>query len=135
MDWLFGDESDSDSCTEGGDSSQGNSSDLAEKDTGATKSEGWGNRFSVEEGSWKCGVCMVLNQKGGSKCAACETEQPGHEEKLDVSVSADGSEALASSSIGAGGFKFGGLGLQGQPGGSSASNMFDGSCTEEGTGA
>ena len=58
---------------------------------------------------------MVLNQKGGSKCAACETEQPGHEEKLDVSVSADGSEALASSSIGAGGFKFGGLGLQGQP--------------------
>ena len=50
MDWLFGDESDSDSYTEGGDSSQESASDLAEKDTGATKSEGWRNSFSVEEG-------------------------------------------------------------------------------------
>ena len=31
-------------------------------------------RFSVEEGIWKCGVCMVLNQKGGTKCADFETE-------------------------------------------------------------
>ena len=53
--------------------------------------------------------------KGGTKCVACDKEQPGHEEKLYVSVSAYGVEALASSSIGAGGFKFGGLGLQGQP--------------------
>ena len=37
MDWIFGDESDSDSCTEGGDISQENASGLAEKDTGATK--------------------------------------------------------------------------------------------------
>ena len=36
-------------------------------------------------------------------------------EKLDASASVDGSEALASSSIGSRGFKFGGLGLQGQP--------------------
>ena len=56
----------------------------------------------------------MLNRKGGgTKCAACETEQPGNEGKLDVSVSADGSEALAYYRIGAVVFKFGGLGLQG----------------------
>ena len=58
---------------------------------------------------------MVINQKGGTKCAACETEQTGNERKLDVSVGADGSEALAYSRIGAEGFKFGGLRLQGHP--------------------
>ena len=52
---------------------------------------------------------LLLNQKCGTKCAACETEQPGNERKLDVSVGADGSEALAYSSIGAGGFNFVGL--------------------------
>ena len=78
---------------------------------------------------------MVLNQKGGTECVACETEQPGHEGKLDVTVSADGSEALVSSRIGEGDFKFGGLRLQDQPDGSSVSNIFEGSCTKEGTGA
>ena len=42
---------------------------------------------------------MVLNQKCGTKCASCETEQPGNEIKLDVSVDADASEALAYSSF------------------------------------
>ena len=48
---------------------------------------------------------MVLNQKCGTKCVACETEQPGNERKLDVSVGADGSDALAYPRIGVGGFK------------------------------
>ena len=77
---------------------------------------------------------MVLNQKCGTKCNSCETEQLGHEGKLDVSVSSDVIEALASYRIGAGGLKFGGLGLQGQPYGYSARNIFEGSCTEEGMG-
>ena len=47
---------------------------MSEKDISATKSEVWGNRFSVEEGSWKCGVYMVINQKGGTKCATVSTE-------------------------------------------------------------
>ena len=88
-----------------------------------------------EEGRWKCGVCMVLNQKGGTKCAAYETEQPGNERKLDVSVGADGSEALAYSRIGAGGFKFCGLRLQGHPDGSSVRTIFEDLFTEEGMGA
>ena len=52
---------------------------------------------------------MVINQKGGTKCISYDTEQPGHEGKSYVSVSVDVSEALASSRIGAGGFKFGWL--------------------------
>ena len=76
---------------------------------------------------------MVLNQKGGTKCATCDTEQLGHERKLDLSVSADGNEALESSSIRAGGLKFGGLGLKGHPARSAVRNIFEGSCTEEGT--
>ena len=110
-------------------------SDIAKKDTGETKSEGWGNCLSAEEGIWECGVFMVLNQKGGTKCAIYDTEQPGYEVKLDISVSEDGSEALVSSSIGAGVFKFCGLGLQGQPDGSPVRNIFEGSFTEEVTGS
>ena len=64
--------------------------------------------FFVEEGIWKCGVCMVLNH---------------NEVKLDVSVSADGSEALSYSRIGAGVFKLGGLRLLGHPDGSSVSTI------------
>ena len=108
---------------------------ISDKDTGETKSEGWGNCFSVEEGSWKCGFFVVLNQKGGTKCATCETEKLGHKVKLYVSVSAYGGKSPVSSSIGAGGFKFGGLGLQGQPDGSSERNIFECSFTEEVTGA
>ena len=78
---------------------------------------------------------MVLNQNIGTKCSDCETEQRGNERKLDVSVCADGSEAFAYSRIGAGGFKFGWLRLQGHPDGSSVSNIFEDLFTEEGTGA
>ena len=78
---------------------------------------------------------MALNQNGGNKCAACETEQPGNERKLDVSVGADGSEALAYSRIGAEGFKFGGLRLLGHPDGSSVRTIFEDLFNEEGMGA
>ena len=64
MDWMFDDERDYDICTEGGDSRQENASDLSEKDTGKTKLDCWGNRLSVDQGSWKYGVFLVLNQKG-----------------------------------------------------------------------
>ena len=63
----------------------------------------------MREVRWKCRVCMVINQKGGTKFIACDTEQLGHEGKSYVSVSVDVNEALASSRIGAGGLKFGGL--------------------------
>ena len=56
-------------------------------------------------------------------------------QKLYVSVSADGSETLVYSRIGAGGFKFGGLRLQGHPDGSSVSTIFEDLFTEERTGA
>ena len=48
--------------------------------TSAQKNQKFGgNHFSVEEGSWRCGIFMVLNQNGGTKCAACETEQTGND--------------------------------------------------------
>ena len=72
---------------------------------------------------------MVLNYKGSTMRSDYDTEQ------LYLSVSEDGSEAPASSKIGSGGFKFFGLGLQGRPYGSSMSNIFEGSCTEEVIGA
>ena len=65
------------------------------KNTGATKSEGQVNSLSIEKGIYKCGVFMALNQNGGTKCTACETEQPGNEGKLYVSISEYGSDALA----------------------------------------
>ena len=37
------------------------------------------------------GFSWCLTRRGGTKCAVCETEKPGREGKLDVSVSSDGS--------------------------------------------
>ena len=56
-------------------------------------------------------------------------------ENLDVSVSAYGSEALQSYRIWAGGLKSGGLRLHSKPDGSSVRTIFEGLCTEDGTGA
>ena len=66
---------------------------------------------------------MALNKKGGTKCAACETEQPGNEGNLYVSVSEYGREALVPYRIGIGGFKFGELRLKEQSDGSSVRSI------------
>ena len=31
----------------------------------------------AKEGEWKCSTCMVKNDAGKTKCAACETDKPG----------------------------------------------------------
>ena len=69
---------------------------------------------------------MVVNQEVGTKFSSCETEQPWHELKLDVSVSGDGSKALVYYIIAAVGFQFGELMIQVQPDGYSVNNMFEG---------
>ena len=99
LDWLFGgDESDieTDEDDEAGEE---------EETPPATSGEGWGNAFGVEEGSWKCGACMVRNKAADTKCAACETVRPGYEDKQEES--GDGA-AASGSAIGTGGFSFGG---------------------------
>eukprot|EP00984_Skeletonema_dohrnii_P023992 scaffold13097_cov183-Skeletonema_dohrnii-CCMP3373.AAC.1 len=58
-----------------------------------------------EEGSWKCGVCMVTNKPSDSVCPACETPKPGSEVKAAGVTSS--ASAPAAGSIGAGGFSFG----------------------------
>ena len=91
--WLFGDESDSDSCTKVVDRSIKIQMIFLIK-TQAQKTEGWVNHVYVEEGRWKYGFCMVLNHNCGTKCTACDTEQPGHEEKLYEYSSSYGREYL-----------------------------------------
>ena len=100
MNSIFGDESDSDRFTEREDSSQENSSNLAEKYTGAKRSKGWGNNLSVEEESYKIRVFMVMNQKLGNKCTYFDIDKPGNKGKFDISVIADGIVVLLSPSIG-----------------------------------
>jgi Zn-finger in Ran binding protein and others. len=50
---------------------------------------GWGNLFASEAGTWKCDVCCVKNKKEASKCAACETPKPisGDENKTSSQLS------------------------------------------------
>ena len=137
VDWLFGD-GDSDEDESGDESVDEHDSD--KKITAIAsdcKAEGWGSTFkSSEEGSWKCGTCMVTNKPSATKCAACETPKPGEEGKPSEAVltkpavsggsigtsgftfgsalpsatsSTGGRSAFGASSIGSGGFSFGGL--------------------------
>jgi Ca2+-binding EF-hand superfamily protein len=103
MDWLFGDDDDSD-FEDGSDSydsddesnsvysetfSNNDSSerkDNKNSETMDSTKQGWGNIFSVEKDSWKCEVCMVQNSGKSIKCLACETLKPGCE---DVSEEKD----------------------------------------------
>ena len=109
VDWVFGgdDESDFDEVDEAEGTSGGGG-----KNVDATV-EGWGTSFGkAEEGSWKCEICMVTNKPSDTKCAACESMRPGYEDKADAKSGAAGSLA-AGSSIGSGGFSFGGASTAG----------------------
>uniref|UniRef100_A0A7S4IIV8 Nuclear pore complex protein Nup153 n=1 Tax=Odontella aurita TaxID=265563 RepID=A0A7S4IIV8_9STRA len=106
LEWLFGDGSDdedehSDDAGEEGGAAVATSE---EKSVG-----GWGSRFTIEEGSWKCESCMVQNKKDATKCAACEASRPGHE-SMNSNEAGKSSTSREPSSIGAGGFSFGGAG-------------------------
>ncbi|KAL7539617.1 hypothetical protein ACHAXR_009457, partial [Thalassiosira sp. AJA248-18] len=105
IDWLFGDgeSSDEESMSDGAE--EGNERESAKEVEG--KADGWGSMFKAsEEGSWKCGVCLVANKPSSTTCAACETPKPGEEGKSADLASA--AKPMASGSIGAGGFSFGG---------------------------
>eukprot|EP00956_Cyclotella_meneghiniana_P005662 scaffold7301_cov53-Cyclotella_meneghiniana.AAC.1 len=74
VDWLFGD---GDSDSEGNCSSDGVGSRDEHTSGADAKPEGWGSIFKAsEEGSWKCGVCMVTNNPSAKACAACDTAKP-----------------------------------------------------------
>jgi Ca2+-binding EF-hand superfamily protein len=106
IDWLFGDESESEI------DSEGEESEANAPEQGECQSEGWGVMFAPDAGSWKCPVCMVTNKEGLSKCAACETDRPGPDKdsKKNASTSkkyiSDSSAAGAGAIIGADGFTF-----------------------------
>ena len=87
----------------------------------------------MEAGSVGFSWCLI--RIGVTKYAVCKAEQPGNEGELYISVSADRSEAFASSIIGAGGFKFDVLGMQFHPDGYIVSNIYECSYNEEVMGA
>lgn len=100
--WLYEDESSDDEE----DDETNENVPAADKDS-STSTKGWGNIFSnqKEAGSWKCDTCMVRNTVDATKCASCESPKPG----LSASEEAPAAPEMASgSSIGAGGFTFGG---------------------------
>ena len=76
---------------------------------------GWGSLFDIEEGSWKCGSCMVWNKKDVKECVSCTVARPGSAIQDGTASSAanvaDSSETPAAGSIGPDGFTFGGFPL------------------------
>ena len=110
VDWLFGDD---DSESEDDEESNADAVDEPATDSKETckseASEGWGSMFkSADEGSWKCGVCMVQNKSSDTICAACETAKPGEEGKSSTSSESTSAKPAAAGSIGSSGFSFGG---------------------------
>jgi Ca2+-binding EF-hand superfamily protein len=96
--WLFGGDEDLD---------DGGGPEEAQKSTIDTSGEKGTleSLFKVDEGTWKCNVCAVRNLGSTNKCAACETPRPGYEDKAGTS---DEKAKMDPSSIGIGGFSFGG---------------------------
>ena len=68
VDWVLGDGDSEDDCT----ATDDDDDPAAESKAAAT----WASLTTAKEGSWKCEVCDVRNDKDASKCAACETPNP-----------------------------------------------------------
>jgi hypothetical protein len=68
--------------------------------------DSWGDIFNVDKESWSCGTCMVRNNGTAAQCAACEEPRPGYEKAVISGAASSGASGL--SSIGVGGFVFGG---------------------------
>ena len=116
IEWLFGDGDDDsigDEESSDGDDVVYNTGESTDRDVSSSSkavASSWGGIFVSDAGSWKCDSCMVKNKTDVTVCVACETPRPGHEEQ-GTSANVGGSEALSSSagsSIGVGGFTFGG---------------------------
>ena len=95
VDWVLGDGDSDDDCT----ATDDDDDPAAESKAAAT----WASLTAAKEGSWKCDVCDVRNDKDASKCAACETPNPAAPPKAPAS----GNAMSAPGSVGPGGFSFG----------------------------
>ncbi|KAL3799320.1 hypothetical protein ACHAW5_001257 [Stephanodiscus triporus] len=106
VDWLFGDGDSDEDGSVGGSAEEQDSNEKIIMKTSDSKTEGWGSTFKTsEEGSWKCGTCMVTNKQSAIKCAACETPKPGEEaNSLEASLI---KPVVSGGGIGASGFTFG----------------------------
>jgi Ca2+-binding EF-hand superfamily protein len=102
IDWLFGDEDSSDD-----DSDEDNSSD-DEGTNIVNNNEGLGDIFKIDVNSWRCDICSVRNNDNANQCVACETPRPGAEVATASNTETIKVDPGSSSSIGVGGFSFGG---------------------------
>lgn len=96
--WLFGGDEDVD---------EGDAQEEVSRDTVETsdEKESLESLFKYDKDSWKCDVCSVRNLGNANACVACETPRPGYE---DAAGSSKEATNVASTSITAGGFSFGG---------------------------
>ena len=66
--------------------------------------------FKAKEGEWECDVCLIRNNPGTVKCAACETPKPGIELQSEKITSSAGGDVKMTSG---GGFTFKGSAFTG----------------------
>ncbi|GMF29824.1 unnamed protein product [Phytophthora lilii] len=99
VNWIFGDDSDSDEDEEASPSAVTKPAEMKSKEEIAAAF----SKFTAKEGSWKCAVCMVSNSPDAAKCSACETPNPAAP-KVVAPVTA--ASATSAGSIGSGGFSF-----------------------------
>ena len=59
----------------------------------------WGDIFTVDVDTWKCGTCMVKNKSNNSICAACEAARPSDE--VNNVSSGIGQDGIATGAVGA----------------------------------
>jgi cyclophilin family peptidyl-prolyl cis-trans isomerase/Ca2+-binding EF-hand superfamily protein len=105
--WLFGGDESDEETDEDQEQEEGEA-DNNKDESSETKTD-LSSVFQVDKDSWKCEVCSVRNSSGVNKCAACETLRPGYEDAESSGMGAS-SAATSGSSIGTGGFSFGGGG-------------------------
>ncbi|KAL3668843.1 hypothetical protein V7S43_006135 [Phytophthora oleae] len=100
VNWIFGlDESDSEEDENAPASSEAKPAEMKSKEEIAAAF----SKFTTKEGSWKCDVCMVNNDREAVKCSSCETPNPAAP-KVVAPVAA--ASATPAGSIGSGGFSF-----------------------------
>ncbi|KAG7353438.1 zinc finger domain containing protein [Nitzschia inconspicua] len=97
--WLFGGDEESNTSDEDSASKDDKGSSLDPK-------KSLGSLFQVSGDSWKCEICSVRNEGIVNKCSACETPRPGSED-AGAPANTAGAGSIGSS-IGPGGFTFGG---------------------------
>ncbi|KAK1945676.1 Nuclear pore complex protein [Phytophthora citrophthora] len=100
VDWIFGpDDSDSEEEDDAPAPSEAKPAEMKSKEEIAAAF----SKFTAKEGSWKCAMCMINNDREAVKCSSCETPNPAAPKVVAPVTTAS---ATSAGSIGSGGFSF-----------------------------